>query len=342
MQEIKKAEDVLEELFGYQKSELENLNLISTGLINKTFSFECGNKKLVLQKLNSIFEPVINQDIKFVTGFLKSQDILTLEILDFKIFKNQVWRILSFIDGDNFSKPSQNIIFEAAKFVCLWHKSLNSKKFEDLNYKFKNTRENKHDLEEKIIYLEEIFDIKKNKLDFDFNKIKKSVFELIGLENYKKIKKLDKINGHGDLKLNNIIFSKKGLTLIDLDTLGKKYWPFEMGDALRSWCNPVGEDSVDTKFDLELFESSISGYKSGGFSNLDKSNFDFLILGLKIICLDLALRFLIDSIEEKYFSFDPSKFESLGEANLIRGLGQWNLFQDICAKEGSLENILRK
>ena len=178
--------EVLEGLFGYEKSKIRNLSLVNTGLINQTYVFEHETQKLILQKLNSIFEPAINEDIQFVTAYFKSQNMLTPEILDFKIYKNQVWRILSFIDGRIYSNlnPQKNrnknkIIFKAGKVVAQWHKALNAQEFKNLNYEFKNTRENKHDLEAKINYLENLLENKKNTAKFNFKKIRKFVLELI-------------------------------------------------------------------------------------------------------------------------------------------------------------------
>src|SRR5439155_24115766 len=52
-------------------------------------------------------------------------------------------------------------------------------------------------------------------------------------------------NVHGDLKISNVMFQHDPLratSLVDLDTLGLGTLAFELGDAMRSWCNPHGED----------------------------------------------------------------------------------------------------
>ena len=51
---------------------------------------------------------------------------------------------------------------------------------------------------------------------------------------------------HGDPKISNLMFARdsdRGLCLIDLDTLGPMPIALELGDALRSWCNPAAEDA---------------------------------------------------------------------------------------------------
>ena len=51
---------------------------------------------------------------------------------------------------------------------------------------------------------------------------------------------------HGDLKISNLLFRREplaGVCLVDLDTFAKGSMAFELGDAMRSWCNPLGEDA---------------------------------------------------------------------------------------------------
>ena len=37
----------------------------------------------------------------------------------------------------------------------------------------------------------------------------------------------------------------------------------ELGDALRSWCNPATEDASDARFVPAYFESAVAGYAEG-------------------------------------------------------------------------------
>ena len=68
---------------------------------------------------------------------------------------------------------------------------------------------------------------------------------------------------HGDLKISNVLFvpgTEEALALIDFDTLGRHGLDAELGDALRSWCNPAGEDTIQPEFDMAIFEASLQGY----------------------------------------------------------------------------------
>ena len=56
---------------------------------------------------------------------------------------------------------------------------------------------------------------------------------------------------HGDPKISNIVFARdtnRAVCLIDLDTLTRMPVALELGDALRSWCNPVSEDAATAAF----------------------------------------------------------------------------------------------
>jgi hypothetical protein len=49
------------------------------------------------------------------------------------------------------------------------------------------------------------------------------------------------------------------IALIDLDTLSRMPITVELGDALRSWCQPGGEES-QTPLELEFFAASVQGW----------------------------------------------------------------------------------
>ena len=149
---------------------------------------------------------------------------------------------------------------------------------------------------------------------------------------------------HGDLKISNLMFrGGRGLCLIDLDTMGRQRWPFEMGDALRSWCNRKGEDAREAAIDEELFAAAVAGYfaaaKAGCPSPEERA---CLVEGLADICLELTARFLADALDERYFGFDATRFPAAGEHNLLRAQGQWALFGDVRRHQRALEAIVSK
>jgi hypothetical protein len=110
-----------------------------------------------------------------------------------------------------------------------------------------------------------------------------------------------------------------------------------MGDALRSWCNPVGEDSEDTAFDVDLFEAAVGGYASRAAGTIRAAEWGRLVDGVLTICRELAARFLADALRESYFGWDPSRHATRGEHNLVRGLGQWRLAESARARRPALD-----
>ncbi|HNC98496.1 MAG TPA: hypothetical protein PKW90_20360, partial [Myxococcota bacterium] len=97
----------------------------------------------------------------------------------------------------------------------------------------------------------------------------------------------------------------------------------ELGDALRSWCNPVGEDSTDTFFDRSLFEAALRGY--GSLRPLSAAQQDAIAGGVERICLELAARFCRDVWEDSYFGWNAERFPSRPAHNLYRARGQLSL-----------------
>jgi hypothetical protein len=127
--------------------------------------------------------------------------------------------------------------------------------------------------------------------------------------------------GHGDLKISNLRFDaagKKAVCLLDLDTVGPITLGAELGDAWRSWCNPLGEDTVeDIIFDMEVFEASADGFLSTG-PDLDRPARAALAHAPERIALELAARFCRDAVLNSYFREDRARFPTTGAHNLHR------------------------
>jgi hypothetical protein len=119
-----------------------------------------------------------------------------------------------------------------------------------------------------------------------------------------------------------------GLCLIDLDTLALMQWPLEMGDALRSWCNPNREDESAPYLDLALLSGAVEGYRETAGGLISQEEWEALLPGLSRICLELSARFLADALNESYFAWDTRRYPGRGEHNLARGLAMWRLYRD--------------
>ena len=142
---------------------------------------------------------------------------------------------------------------------------------------------------------------------------------------------------HGDPKVANFIFDKnseKVVSLIDLDTVRHGLLLHDIGDALRSCCNPMGESPPAPEhvhFDPALFSSWLKGYLSEGellLTNEDKAH---IVLAIQVIAFELGLRFLTDHlVGDHYFKIQ------FPDHNLFRARVQFQLVQSI---EDQLKNL---
>ncbi|MEZ4236893.1 MAG: aminoglycoside phosphotransferase family protein [Myxococcota bacterium] len=139
---------------------------------------------------------------------------------------------------------------------------------------------------------------------------------------------------HGDLKISNVRFEDGpvAIALIDLDTFQRGTLDIELGDAMRSWCNPLPEDRTDATFDLDLFAAAMRGYAEGaGADGPSDAEWSAIVPGIQRVAWELASRFAMDALAESYFGFDP-KYGGRGEHNLLRARGQAAVAEAVAAR----------
>lgn len=315
------------------------VEILSGGLINWTFLVQTHSGKWVLQRINPIFDPSINEDIAAVTEHLLKRNIttptltLTRNGTHFARADGAIWRLMSFVEGRSCSSTNEpDVLFSSSKLIARFHEALAS-----LEYKFQGIRKNVHDIPLRIQQLKHAI-----RIHFGHERIKdvQSFGQRVidDAENLVGLSTLPKRNCHGDLKLSNIMLDAKNraIALVDLDTVGPMIWPYEMGDALRSWCNPAGEDVRQAEFSKKLFQSALEGYAIECPKFLTEIEKKSLLDGLKTICLELSARFLTDVLENYYFGWNPEKFGSRSEHNFTRAQGQYSLYKSIMAQEKDL------
>jgi hypothetical protein len=137
---------------------------------------------------------------------------------------------------------------------------------------------------------------------------------------------------HGDLKISNLIFRRAplaGICLVDLDTVSRGTIAFELGDAMRSWCNPAGEDVTSVRFELPTFVAAMRGFRAEADAIVSPDERASVVVGLETVCIELAARFAVDVFDDSYFGWDPARFSSRRAHNLVRARGQLALGLDV-------------
>jgi thiamine kinase-like enzyme len=135
---------------------------------------------------------------------------------------------------------------------------------------------------------------------------------------------------HGDPKAANILFdseSDEALCLIDLDTVRPGLLLYDIGDCLRSCCNPAGEEEGEpdaARFDTDLAREILAGYAVGAGPLFTAHDRTYVFAAVCLLCFELGLRFLTDYLDgNRYFR------NTYKEENLYRALRQFRLLTAI-------------
>ncbi|MDD3278033.1 MAG: aminoglycoside phosphotransferase family protein [Lachnospiraceae bacterium] len=148
---------------------------------------------------------------------------------------------------------------------------------------------------------------------------------------------------HNDTKLNNIMIDEKtrrGICVIDLDTVMPGLAVNDFGDSIRFGANTAYEDETDlTKVScsLELFELYTKGFLEGLNGSLTKKEIDMLPTGAMAMTFECGMRFLTDYLDgDTYFNIHRPGH------NLDRCRCQFALLADMERKESQLDAVIQK
>jgi Ser/Thr protein kinase RdoA (MazF antagonist) len=311
------------------------------GLINGTWAV--GEPPVgVIQCLSPIFSPEVNRDIAVITAHLEKKGVLTPRLIPtdagalwFESANGACWRALTWLPGRTHHNVNDaSLAFEAGSMVARWHLAL-----EDLNHSFHFSRPGAHDTNAHMQFLQDATTgAPGHRLAGPVAALAEGI--LSAWHSWEGRLEGPPQLAHGDLKISNLHFSAQGraIALLDLDTMGYLSLDVELGDAWRSWCNPVAEDAAETVFDLDLFEASARGYLAN--RALSSEDREALPGGVERICLELAARFAADAIHESYFGWNPSVAAGRGEHNLLRASGQFCLAQSVRTQRQKMERAL--
>ena len=340
--------------FFLSEQEIDSLEPFGTGNINDTFLVTLlHGKQLVLQRINQDVFPdpqLIQNNMRLVTGYLNHQiqnnpglqDRFTLLTLfrgkngdTYQAKDETVWRMVNCIPGkiyETVNRPSQ--AEQLGLCLGIFHRLLSTlqpAKLAKTLPGFHHTpaylaqydlvrAEHGHDHDLEIAFCHQFIDTHRflaTLLD-DTPTLSRSII-------------------HGDPKVANFIFaddSDRVISLIDLDTVRSGLLLHDIGDALRSCCNPMGESPPapeHIRFDPDLFAAWLKGYFSEAELLLTSEDKAHIVQAVRVIAFELGLRFITDHLEgDRYFKIRYPRH------NLLRAQVQFHLVRSF---EDQMENL---
>ncbi|MFQ5635784.1 MAG: phosphotransferase enzyme family protein [Gammaproteobacteria bacterium] len=318
---------------------------LGNGLINLTWKVEAPPAgRFVLQRVNDMFSPAINRDIDRLTRHLEAAGEPTCRLVPTRDGALWVtndagnWRLLTWVDG-----VSHDALKTAAQARCAggllarFHRAV-----DNLDHEFATRRPGIHDTQAHLRFLT---DTLKNQVAHPQHRAVASLGRRI-LEAAEALPELPAMPDrvvHGDPKINNILFrrdSDEAICLIDLDTITHMPLSLELGDAMRSWCNPASEDDRYGEFSAALFCDAMEGYAEFARGWIEPAEREAIVDATRTILIELAARFCADALNESYFGWNPERFASRTEHNQVRAAGQLTVVESLVAQRADLEAII--
>jgi Ser/Thr protein kinase RdoA (MazF antagonist) len=145
---------------------------------------------------------------------------------------------------------------------------------------------------------------------------------------------------HGDPKAANVMIdtaTRRAVGIVDLDTVKPGLVHYDIGDCLRSCCNPGGEaaEAETVRFDLDLCRAALRGYFEWAGRLLTPIDSDYIHDAARLIAFELGVRFLTDHLEGNVYF----KVSCPGQ-NLNRAMVQLKLVESIEEQESAIRAVV--
>lgn len=320
------------------------------GLLHQSFVVTTPGGEFVAQRVSPIFAPAIHDNIRAVARHLAARGCTTVtlcETADGALFVDLPgggrWRLMERLPGAIFETcagPAQ--ARSAAGQVAAFHAAL-----ADFDAPLAPMGIPYHDTPR---YLADLADAVARHPDHprqaDVAALATRVFDAMAA--CRPEADLPRRVVHGDLKFSNVMFAgtsgpdrDRATALIDLDTLCRLPIYYDLGDAWRSWSNRCAEDVPEAELDPAVFAATAEGYLSHPGLRLEPAERASLEHAFERLTLEVCARFATDTLEERYFAWEPDRFPSAAEHNWARARGQWNLYRQARDTESERLRVLR-
>ena len=348
------------------RGDIKELNPINNGIINTTYVVKTDDKgninKYLLQKINtSIFtEPFkLMKNIENVTKYISLNDSESKDTINVIKAKNglplyvtsdpfshkEYYRVYNYIDNTiSYNKSEKTeIVYNTGKAFGHFCKVLRDYPINDLEEIIKDFHNTKKRYD-KLIETYKLNPVNRN------NRAFKQISEIISREeecsvlvNLLEDDKIPYRVTHNDTKVNNVLMdsvTKEPVAVIDLDTVMKGSGLYDYGDGVRSAASNALEDETNLDnvyINMDMFKTYTDGYLSEMAPYLNEEEILNMANSIKIITLELAIRFLDD-----YLSGDTYFKTNYDDHNLDRCKNQLKLVNDIDEKLEEMNSYIKE
>ena len=348
------------------RGDIKELNSINNGIINTTYVVKTDDKgninKYLLQKINtSIFtEPFkLMKNIENVTKYISLNDSESKDTINVIKAKNglplyvtsdpfshkEYYRVYNYIDNTiSYNKSEKTeIVYNTGKAFGHFCKVLRDFPINDLEEIIKDFHNTKKRYD-KLIENYKLNPVNRN------NRAFKQISEIISREeecsvlvNLLEDNKIPYRVTHNDTKVNNVLMdsvTKEPVAVIDLDTVMKGSGLYDYGDGVRSAASNALEDETNLDnvyINMDMFKAYTDGYLSEMAPYLNEEEILNMANSIKIITLELAIRFLDD-----YLSGDTYFKTNYDDHNLDRCKNQLKLVNDIDEKLEEMNSYIKE
>lgn len=315
------------------------------GLINATWRVDAAEGPFVLQAVNPLFPPSIHEDIEAITGVLERAGLVTPRLVPtsagklWHLHSNRAWRLMKYIDGKSPERLETGAqAYSAGRLLGRFHRALDG-----VDHRFTAPRLGVHDTNRHLATLRHTLEEQRaHPRHAVISALARDILDAAaGLPPLPPVP--DRVV-HGDPKINNVLFDSSGeaICLVDLDTLCRMPLPLELGDAFRSWCNPAGEDDRHGGFSLALFRAALGGYAAGTGDWTTPAERAGIVPAILTVYVELAARFCADALNERYFGWNPERYESRSVHNEVRAESQLAAAADLRRQYSGAEAAVRE